>query len=208
MIDGPRMLDEFREAATQVGLLGEAVLLSHETCRHLTVHRCAATSGEHCRLRVLLECRLRDDLPSWTESGAQGGEGRRRRLRPLLLPALPSGLGESEFSHHLLAEGVLWPYLGIEQLDQAGIKAWMCKYLDRDHIFVAGQPGLEREIERYFHGRLGPVFEGRSYAAFVAAPKGKSEFGVALCSPDAITRLSPSRNWQRATFVSEQEAFA
>ncbi len=36
----------------------------------------------------------------------------------------------------------------------------MCDHLDRDRIFVAVQPGLELEIERYFGGRLGAVFEG------------------------------------------------
>ena len=36
----------------------------------------------------------------------------------------------------------------------------MCDHLDRDRIFVAVQPGLELEIERYFRGRLGAVFEG------------------------------------------------
>ena len=42
----------------------------------------------------------------------------------------------------------------------AGIRAWMCDHLDRDRIFVAVQPGLELEIERYFGGQLGAVFEG------------------------------------------------
>jgi hypothetical protein len=40
------------------------------------------------------------------------------------------------------------------------VKAWMCEHLDRDHFFVSGQPGLEREVERYLRGLLGPVFEG------------------------------------------------
>jgi len=56
---------------------------------------------------------------------------------------------------------VLWrPYLGIEQLDVASFKAWICEHHDRDLIFVASKPGLEREVERSLRGRLGPVFEG------------------------------------------------
>jgi hypothetical protein len=35
-----------------------------------------------------------------------------------------------------------------------------CEHLDRDRIFVAGRPGLAREIERLLRGWLGPVFEG------------------------------------------------
>ena len=72
---------------------------------------------------------------------------------------LPRSAG-SNLAKSLLAAQVLWPYLGIEHLEETGVKAWMCQHLERDHIFIAGQPGLEREVERYFRGRLGPVFEG------------------------------------------------
>lgn len=72
---------------------------------------------------------------------------------------LPGSAG-SNLAKSLLNERVLWPYLGIEHLDSRGVKSWMCEHLDRDHIFVVGQPGLEREVERYLRGRLGPVFEG------------------------------------------------
>lgn len=72
---------------------------------------------------------------------------------------LPGSAG-SNLAKSLLSERVLWPYLGVEQLDAANVKAWMCEHLDRNHIFVASRLGLEREVERYFRGRLGPVFEG------------------------------------------------
>ena len=70
------------------------------------------------------------------------------------------GSARSNLAKSLLAERVLWPFLGIEDLVEAGVKAWMCLNLERDHVFIRGQPGLEREVERYFRGRLGPVFEG------------------------------------------------
>ena len=42
-------------------------------------------------------------------------------------------------------------------LRRAVLSFW---YATRDHVFIAGQPGLERVVERYLRGRLGPVFEG------------------------------------------------
>lgn len=67
----------------------------------------------------------------------------------------------SNLAKSLISERVLWPYLGIDQLDESNVRAWMLANLERDHFFVpAGHPGMERELERYLRGRLGPVFEG------------------------------------------------
>jgi hypothetical protein len=59
---------------------------------------------------------------------------------------LPHSAGSS-LAKSLLAEQLLWPYLGLENLEEADVKAWMCQH-------------LEREIQCYFRGRLGPVSEG------------------------------------------------
>jgi hypothetical protein len=160
MIDGPRMLAEFQEAATSVGLLSEAVLISHE---HLP-----APHRPPSRLRVestavyvfSLNTAYGTSCPAGPNRVLKVGKvGANSAARFCSQHYLPGSAG-SNLAKSLLAERVLWPYLGIEQLDAVGIKAWMCQHLDRDHIFVSGQPGLEREIERYFRGRLGPVFEG------------------------------------------------
>lgn len=67
----------------------------------------------------------------------------------------------SNLANSLLTERVLWPYLGIDHLDELSVKAWMMKNLDRDHFFVPeSHAGVERELERYLRGHLGPVFEG------------------------------------------------
>lgn len=160
MIDGPWILDEFREAATHVGLLNEAVLLSHE---HLPApHRPPSRlQAESTAVYVFsLSAAYGTTCPAGVNRALKVGKvGANSAARFCSQHYLPRSAG-SNLAKSLLAERVLWPYLGIERLDEAGIKAWMCEHLDRDHIFVAGQPGLEREIERYFRGRLGPVFEG------------------------------------------------
>ncbi|NNN10227.1 MAG: hypothetical protein HKL85_13675 [Acidimicrobiaceae bacterium] len=61
----------------------------------------------------------------------------------------------------LMTETVLWPYLGIDDLDEENVKQWMLRNLERDHFFVlAAKEGLERQLERYLRGHLGQVFEG------------------------------------------------
>lgn len=66
----------------------------------------------------------------------------------------------SNLARRLVAERLLWSYLGIEHLEIHNVKDWACQYLERHNIFIVGQPGLEGAVERYVQGRLGPVFEG------------------------------------------------
>jgi len=71
------------------------------------------------------------------------------------------GSSRSNLAKSLLTERVLWSYLGIDHLDELTVRSWMMKNLDRDHFFVPEtHSGLERELERYLRGHLGPVFEG------------------------------------------------
>ena len=67
----------------------------------------------------------------------------------------------SNLAKSLITETVLWPYLGIDNLGEEDVKQWMLRNLERDHFFVpAAEGGLERQLERYLRGHLGPVFEG------------------------------------------------
>lgn len=67
----------------------------------------------------------------------------------------------SNLARSLIAERVLWPWLGVEHLDEASVKPWMLRCLDREHVLIPPEnAGLERDVERYFRGRFGPVFEG------------------------------------------------
>jgi hypothetical protein len=56
---------------------------------------------------------------------------------------------------------VLWPWLGIEELNEITTKSWMLKNLDRAHFFVpAGHPLILASLEVYVRARVGSVFEG------------------------------------------------
>lgn len=70
--------------------------------------------------------------------------------------AAPSTLARS-----LLKYRVLWPWLGIDQLDETTVKDWMLTRLDRVHFYVpAGHDLVCASLEMYVRARVGSVFEG------------------------------------------------
>ncbi len=68
---------------------------------------------------------------------------------------------QSTVAGSLISDRILWPYLGIECIDENTVTDWMKKNLDRDHFFL---PADKMEIlcllEKFIRARLGPVFEG------------------------------------------------
>jgi hypothetical protein len=154
------LLADFRDAATREGLLDEGAVLREE---HLAAPHCPPSKlpGGCTAVYVFsLSAAYGATVPAGPNRvlkvGKVGANSAPRFCSQHYLPRSAN----SNLAKSLLAEKILWPYLGIDHLEESGIKAWMCEHLERDHVFVAGQPGLEREIERYFRGRLGPVFEG------------------------------------------------
>jgi hypothetical protein len=69
--------------------------------------------------------------------------------------------GRSTLAKSLLAHPILWPWLGITQLDAATVKPWMLANLDRMHVYVpARSPLVLATLEMYVRARIGSVFEG------------------------------------------------
>jgi hypothetical protein len=61
----------------------------------------------------------------------------------------------------LLRHPILWPWLGVSQLDETTVKQWMLLNLDRLHIYVpAGSLLVLTALEMYVRARVGSVFEG------------------------------------------------
>jgi hypothetical protein len=70
----------------------------------------------------------------------------------------PSGLS---LAKSLLAHPIVWPWLGITQLDEAGANPWMLSNHDRLHIYVrAGALVVLASLEMYVRARIGSVFKG------------------------------------------------
>ena len=69
--------------------------------------------------------------------------------------------GRSTLAKSLLAHPIVWPWLGIAQLDEASVKPWMLSNLDRLHIYVpAGARVVLASLEMYVRAGIGSVFEG------------------------------------------------
>ncbi len=69
--------------------------------------------------------------------------------------------GRSTLAKSLLTHRILWPWLGISQLDEATVKPWMLSNLDRMHIYVPATSLLVLvALEMYVRARIGSVFEG------------------------------------------------
>ena len=68
----------------------------------------------------------------------------------------PSTLGKS-----LLRYRIMWPWLGIDAIDEASVKSWMLTHLDRAHFYVPAARGVVlASLEVYVRARVGSVFEG------------------------------------------------
>ena len=67
----------------------------------------------------------------------------------------------STLAKSLVGHPVLWPWLGISQLDASNVKPWMLAHLDRLHIFVPAESSeVLPVLEMYVRARVGSVFEG------------------------------------------------
>ena len=68
----------------------------------------------------------------------------------------------SSLAKSLIAYLLLWPWLGIDEVDASTIREWMLIHLDRANIYVpATAAGLLPHLEMYVRARLGgSVYEG------------------------------------------------
>ena len=117
MIEGEGLLDDFRDAATRLGLLDPGVLLVHE---HLSAPHRPPSS-----LRVGSTAVYVFSLSSAYGATCPAGPGRVLKVGKVGANSaarfcsqhyLP-GSARSNLAKSLLNERVLWPYLGIEYLE-------------------------------------------------------------------------------------------
>ena len=70
-----------------------------------------------------------------------------------------SGSAQSTVAGSLMSDRILWPYLGIESIDENTVTDWMKKNLDRDHFFLPeNQMEILELLEKYLRTRLGPIY--------------------------------------------------
>jgi hypothetical protein len=67
----------------------------------------------------------------------------------------------SNVAKSLIANSILWPWLGIKHLDADTVANWMLSSLNRTHFFIpGGLPQVLATLEIYTRARVGSVFEG------------------------------------------------
>ena len=68
----------------------------------------------------------------------------------------------SSLARSLVAYPLLWPWLGIDALDDSTVRDWMVTHLDRANVYVpTASRELGRPLEMYLRARLGgSVYEG------------------------------------------------
>jgi hypothetical protein len=64
------------------------------------------------------------------------------------------GSARSSLARSLIRHRVMWPWLGVESIDEANVRTWMTENLDRFHFFVAtGHDEVLAELEVYVRAR-------------------------------------------------------
>ncbi len=159
--DASGLIEGFKLAGQRIGLLGSDFEIKHEllSAPHRPpsalpigyaaayVFSISAASGAACPAGANRTLKV----------GMVGPKSSARFTSQHYLP----GSSGSNLAKSLVGEAILWAYLGIEHLDTSTVKSWMLANLERDHFFVRGaEARIERELERYLRGHLGPVFEG------------------------------------------------
>ena len=67
----------------------------------------------------------------------------------------------SSLAKSLVKHRIVWPWLGIENLTEQNVKAWMLANLDRMNIYApASSSAILPSLEMYSRARMGSVFEG------------------------------------------------
>lgn len=161
MINFPtELINGFTKAALAASLIQSPPILIHEllSAPHLPPK---SLPRDSCAVYVFsLSSRYGEGCPAGPNRALKVGKvGENSGARFCSQHYLPNS-ANSNLAKSLISERVLWPYLGITYLDKLNVKEWMLANLDRDHLFVPNDSGLERHIERFIRGQLGPVFEG------------------------------------------------
>ena len=158
MIDAPELLDDFSRACAEQGM----AVVDIEHGRALAPHvPPSLPSGKGAVYVFSLSGRWGARSPAGPNRVLKVGKvGANSNPRFQYQHYNPRS-AMSTLASSLLANRVLWPYLGNPNISETTIGVWMKQHLDRDHFFVAAaEADVRSMLEVYLRARLGPVFEG------------------------------------------------
>lgn len=161
MVKNPeRLIDDFREAAFKSGLEYAYSTITHEP--QPAPHEPHPLPKGKCAVYVfsLSASYGRRCLAGGHRALKVGRAGPRSNPRFQFQHYTPRA-AQSSLAKSLINGVILWPYLGIRKLRDIRVGRWIKQNTDRDNFYVdAAEAEALPELERFFRGRLGPVFEG------------------------------------------------
>ena len=161
MIENPKVLiEEFLEALSRAGLTHAACTVAHEP--QSAPHKPHAIPTGKCAIYVFSLCDLYGSrCPAGVNRVLKVGKAGPNSNARFHSQHYNPHSAQSNLAASLLEARVLWPYLGVNALQEDSVKPWVMNNTDRDNFYLeAGCTDLLAELERYLRGRLGPVFEG------------------------------------------------
>ena len=155
MTDPQKLLADFAAA-----IAPRRVVVEHESCP--APHKGRKLANGKCAVYVFSLC---ERYGSGSQAGAhrvlkvgKAGPNSNARFQSQHYNA---NSAPSTLSGSVLRTQVLWPYLGIESLNNGDVRRWVEESTDRDNFYLVSDDeetlGL---LETFLKGRLGPVFEG------------------------------------------------
>lgn len=160
MIDPAVLVADFDDAATRAGIAGWPCTVTTETLR--APHQQPALQSGSAAVYVFA-------ISAVAGRAAPAGPGavvKVGRVGPNSAPRFtfqhysPRSAGSS-LAKSLIRYRVMWPWLGVHEIDESNVKDWMLRHLDRFHFFVPGDRlEVVAELEVYVRARVGSDFEG------------------------------------------------
>jgi len=163
MIEPEVLIAEFGDAAARAGIRGWPCPLRFEK-RPAPHQKPVLPAGEAAVYVFAIGSAYGSSAPcgpgTVLKVGKVAADNPRRFTRSHYRPVAPT---ISTLAQSLLAHPILWPWLGIQQIDAPAVEKWMLDNLDRTHFFMPGdQMAVRDTLEVYVRGRVGSVFEGAS----------------------------------------------
>jgi hypothetical protein len=158
IVDVDALVSDFDDAATRAGIVDWPCSVTTETLR--APHRPPALPFGMAAVYVFA---LSTDAGRTAPAGG-GAVVKVGRVDPNSGPRFSyqhynPGAARSSLAKSLVRYRVMWPWLGIDHLDENTVKNWMLRNLDRFHFYVgAGHLEVVAELEVYIRARIGSVF--------------------------------------------------
>jgi hypothetical protein len=161
MVNDPEgLIADFGRALAVAGFAAPRVPIRHEV--HLAPHRSGSLPAGCCAAYVFsVSESYGRRCPAGSHRVLKVGKAGVNSNARFQSQHYNPGSAPSTLAGTLARSRILWPYLGIESLDEQKVGAWIRENTDRDNFYLDVRDAtLLGDLERYLRARLGPAVEG------------------------------------------------